>query len=93
MVAFLRRARDLEQFVVCVCNFTPLPRLGYRIGVPRGGFYRELLNTDAEAYGGTNAANAGGVLAEAVPCHGHAHSLRLTVPPLAALVLRPEGQG
>jgi 1,4-alpha-glucan branching enzyme len=66
-------------------------RRGYRVGVPRGGWYRERLNTDAELYGGTNVGNAGGVMAEAVPHHGHAHSLCLTLPPLAALVLRPEG--
>ena len=92
LISFVRRARDAEDFVVVVCNFTPVIRAGYRIGVPRGGWYRELLNTDAEVYGGTNVGNAGGVPAEAIPQHGHAHSLRLTLPPLAALVLKPEGR-
>ncbi len=90
-VAFLRRARDPEDFLLLVCNFTPVVRSGYRIGVPRGGFYRELLNTDAEIYGGSNVGNGGGVMADAIPYHGHPYSLQVTVPPLAALVLRPEG--
>jgi 1,4-alpha-glucan branching enzyme len=92
IVSFVRRARDPGDFLVFVCSFTPVIRAGYRIGVPGGGWYRELLNTDAEAYGGTNVGNAGGALAEAIPQHGHAHSLRLTLPPLAALVLKPEGR-
>jgi 1,4-alpha-glucan branching enzyme len=66
-------------------------RSGYRIGVPRGGFYRELLNTDAEVYGGSNVGNGGGVMADAIPYHGHPYSLHVTAPPLAALILRPEG--
>jgi 1,4-alpha-glucan branching enzyme len=91
VVAFLRRARDPEDFLVLACNFTPVVRHGYRIGVPRGGFYRELLNTDSEIYGGTNVGNAGGVTAEAIPYHGQPYSVQVTAPPLAALVLRPEG--
>jgi 1,4-alpha-glucan branching enzyme len=90
IVAFLRRAQDSEDFLVFVCNFTPIVRYGYRIGVPRGGFYRERLNTDSEIYGGSNVGNAGGIMPEAIPHHGHRHSLLLTVPPLAALVLQPE---
>ena len=66
---------------------------GYRVGVPRGGFYRERINTDAAIYGGSNVGNAGNVVAEAIPAHGHAHSLSLTLPPLATLVLRPNGSG
>jgi 1,4-alpha-glucan branching enzyme len=91
IVSFLRRARDPEDFLVVVSNFTPVVRQGYRIGVPRGGFYRELLNTDSEIYGGTNVGNAGGVMAEAIPHHGQPYSVQVTAPPLAALVLRPEG--
>ncbi len=90
-VSFLRRARDPENFLVFVCNFTPVVRSGYRIGVPRGGFYRERLNTDAALYGGSNVGNAGGVMAEAIPQHGHPCSVLLTIPPLATLVLQPEG--
>jgi 1,4-alpha-glucan branching enzyme len=92
-IAFLRRARDPEDFLVFVCNFTPVTRHGYRIGVPRGGMYRELLNTDAEIYGGSNAGNAGRVLAQPAPHHGQPHSLSLILPPLAVLVLQPESHG
>ncbi len=93
IVVFLRRARDPGNFLVFVCNFAPVVRKGYRVGVPRGGYYRELLNTDSEIFGGSNVGNAGGVLTEAVPQHGHPWSLALTLPPLAALILQPEGQG
>ncbi len=88
-VAFLRRARNPEDFVVVVSNFTPVARHAYRVGVPRGGFYRELLNTDAALYGGSNIGNAGGVQAEEQPAHGHPFSLSLTLPPLATVVLKP----
>ena len=92
VVAFLRRARDPEKFLVFVCNFTPLVRHGYRIGVPRDGFYRERLNSDAAIYGGSNVGNAGGVWAAPLPEHGFPFSFTLTLPPLAALVLQPEDQ-
>jgi 1,4-alpha-glucan branching enzyme len=91
VISFVRRALDPQDFVVFVSNFTPVIRRGYRVGVPRGGFYREQINTDAAAYGGGNVGNAGNVLAEAIPAHGHAQSLVLTLPPLATLVLRPDG--
>ncbi len=89
-IAFLRRARDPEDYVVVVANFTPVIRRAYRIGVPRGGFYRELLNTDAGIYGGGGVGNAGGVSAQAWALHGQPFSLLLTLPPLAVLVLKPE---
>jgi 1,4-alpha-glucan branching enzyme len=89
VVAFVRRARDPSDFVLVACNFTPIPRRGYRIGVPAGGFYRELLNTDAEAYGGTNVGNAGGVVAERRPWGGQPWSVALTLPPLGVLMLKP----
>ena len=91
VISFFRRARDPQDFVVFVSNFTPVVRSGYRVGVPRGGFYCERINTDAAIYGGGNVGNAGNVLAETIPAHGHAHSLSLTLPPLATLVLRPNG--
>jgi 1,4-alpha-glucan branching enzyme len=91
VVSFLRRARDPEDFLVFVCNFTPVVREGYRIGVPRGGFYHERINTDGAIYGGSNVGNAGNVLAEPVPTHGQPQSLLLTLPPLATLVFRPDG--
>jgi 1,4-alpha-glucan branching enzyme len=88
VISLLRRARDSRDFVVVVLNFTPVVRGEYRVGVPEPGFYRELLNSDAELYGGSNVGNAGGVLSEPIASHGHAQSLRLTLPPLAGLVFK-----
>ncbi len=90
VVAFIRRARHEEDFVVCACNFTPVPRHGYRIGVPAPGRYRELLNSDAGIYGGSNVGNLGGVEAELVPWHGCSYSVSLTLPPLAVVFLKPD---
>ncbi len=91
-VAFLRRARDPEDVIVFACNFTPVVRQGYRIGVPRGGWYREALNTDAACYSGSNVGNGGGAMAEAVPVHGQPYSLSVTLPPLATVIFQPEGR-
>jgi 1,4-alpha-glucan branching enzyme len=85
---WLRFAADPDDFVVVVLNGTPVTRSGYRVGVPCEGFYREILNTDAALYGGSNAGNAGGMYAEPVAAHGQPASLLLTVPPLATLVLK-----
>lgn len=79
-----------EDFVLVVLNFTPVERLDYRIGVPRDGAYRELLNTDSAYYGGGDRGNAGHASAEAVPAGEHRYSLRLRLPPLSALVLKPQ---
>ena len=89
VVSLIRRARDRQDFVIAVLNFTPVPRDGYRIGVPRAGAYIELLNSDAEAYGGGNLGNGGTVFTEPIPAHGHSDSLRLTLPPLGFLLLKP----
>ena len=89
VVAFARFARDRERVTLCVCNFTPVPRHGYRVGVPRPGFYREALNSDSAFYGGSNAGNDGGVRAAPIPWHGQPHSVLLTLPPLAAVWLTP----
>jgi len=88
--SWLRRDRN-GKFVVCVANFTPVIRYDYRIGVPHGGEYRELLNTDAAIYGGSNAGNGGAVRAEDFETHGQPHSLGLTLPPLATLIIAPAG--
>jgi 1,4-alpha-glucan branching enzyme len=89
IVAFARFGRAPGDLTVCVCNFTPVPRHGYRVGVPRGGFYREILNTDSAYYGGSDMGNSGGVVGEPVPWHGQSHSVLLTLPPLAAVWLAP----
>jgi len=84
VISFLRRGAEGEVMLV-VCNFTPVPRLHYRVGVPHAGFWGEILNSDALDYGGSGHGNLGGVEAAAIPCHGRPFSLDLTVPPLGAL--------
>ena len=86
--SLIRRARDPRDFTVVVLNFTPVVRQGYRLGVPEAGFYRELLNTDADAYWGSNVGNGGGAMTEDVGAHGHPHSLNLVLPPLGTLILK-----
>jgi 1,4-alpha-glucan branching enzyme len=89
VIAFLRRARDPGDYVVAVLNWTPVVREHYRVGVPDPGVYREVLNSDAELYGGGNVGNGGGVTTEPIAAHGHAQSLSLKLPPLAALIFTP----
>jgi 1,4-alpha-glucan branching enzyme len=88
VVSFLRKGRDPREFVVALLNFTPVPREGYRIGVPEPGFYRELLNSDSAYFGGGDVGNGGGVQTEPVPSHGWEQSLSLTLPPLGCLYLK-----
>jgi 1,4-alpha-glucan branching enzyme len=87
-ISLLRKSESAKDTVLVVCNFTPIPRIGYRIGVPEGGYWRELLNSDAGEYGGTGVGNLGGVHAEGEPAHGRPYSLKLTLPPLGALFLK-----
>ena len=88
VLSFVRRGRR-EDVVLVVCNFTPLPRENYLVGVPYGGFWRERLNSDAQVYGGSGRGNLGGVESSPLPAHGRFHSLRLHLPPLAVLFLEP----
>jgi 1,4-alpha-glucan branching enzyme len=74
-----------------VVNMTPVVRTGYRIGVPRGGLWREVLNSDAASYNGTNVGNYGGAFAQPIGTHGLDHSIDITLPPLATLFFRHEG--
>jgi 1,4-alpha-glucan branching enzyme len=90
VLAFLRHGRPTDPPVLVVCNFTPQPRTGYRIGVPTTGLWKEILNTDSQLYGGSNIGNRGGVLAERLAWHGKPYSLDLTLPPLGTLMLTPE---
>jgi len=92
VISLIRRGRAATDWVVGVLNWTPMVRRDYRIGVPEPGFYRELLNSDAEPYGGSNVGNEGGVPSEEIAAHGHPHSITLTLPPLGALILRCEGR-
>jgi 1,4-alpha-glucan branching enzyme len=89
VLSFLRKGPGGAP-VLFVANFTPVPRHRYRVGVPAAGRWRELLNTDAEIYGGSGQGNYGGVEAEPVAMHGRQHSLALVLPPLAAVFLTPE---
>ena len=88
VISFLRRAVSPNDELVVVCNFTPVPREGYRIGVPHEGCWQELLNSDAALYGGSGVGNLGGLKAETEPTHGRSHSLNLTVPPLGCLIVK-----
>ncbi|HEY8485006.1 MAG TPA: 1,4-alpha-glucan branching protein GlgB [Longimicrobiales bacterium] len=90
VLSFLRQAPSAPNPFLIVCNFTPVPRFDYRVGAPRGGVWREVLNSDAREYGGSGLGNLGRVVAEPVPWHGRPYSLRLCLPPLAALFLKPE---
>jgi 1,4-alpha-glucan branching enzyme len=89
-LAFVRRGGDPEQVVLVVCNFTPLPRARFRVGVPADGWWREILNGDATLYGGSGVGNLGGVRAEPIPHHGQSHSIQITLPPLALVVFKLE---
>ena len=89
-VSFVRRAQHAGDLAVVVVNFTPVPRHGYRLGVPRGGAYREVMNSDSSIYGGSNVGNGGRLDAGDEPSHGFEHSLTLTLPPLGFLLLKSE---
>jgi 1,4-alpha-glucan branching enzyme len=95
VVCFLRKGREKgiphADITLFVCNFTPVPRPNYRVGVPFGASWREVLNSDAPLYGGSGQGNAGCVDAAPLPIHGRPYSLNLTLPPLGIVVFRPEG--
>ena len=84
IVSFVRRAKNPDDFLVFVFNFTPVPRYNYRVGVPKWGFYREILNSDSALYWGSNMGNQGGRHTDPVPWHGRPCSLSLDLPPLGA---------
>lgn len=87
VLAFLRQDRERNNIIIVICNFTPIPRYDYRIGAPRAGFWREIINSDFEQYGGSNAGNAAGVEAENSESHGFEFSLCVTCPPLSTIML------
>ena len=86
VIVFLRRPQSGNPPLLFCCNFTPVPRTGYRVGVPDAGLWREILNSDSAAYGGSNMGNGGFVLSEPVQHQGHGQSLVVTLPPLAVVV-------
>ena len=86
--SYIRFADDQNNFLVIVANFTPVPRKGYRVGVPEAGYYAERLNSDSDHYGGGNVGNNGGLQAEHIKQHGFDYSLNLTVPPFGIVILK-----
>ncbi|HEY6261663.1 MAG TPA: 1,4-alpha-glucan branching protein GlgB [Nitrospiraceae bacterium] len=93
VVSLLRKGTSTDNVFLVSCNFTPVPRPNYRIGAPCGGFWKEVLNSDATYYGGSGWGNMGGVEAVPIPLHGRSHSLTITLPPLATLFLKCERYG
>ena len=89
VLTFVRRAKNLDDIIVVVCNFTPVVREDYRVGVPRPGYYREILNTDSRFYEGTDLGNSGGVQAEPIPWNDRPYSIKLKLPPLSVMYFKP----
>jgi len=90
VLAFMRIGTDPGKPLVCVCNLSPVPRYGFRVGLPRRGHWQEVLNTDAGYYGGSDVGNLGSVRAEATPWHEQPFSAEVTLPPLGVVWLVPE---
>jgi 1,4-alpha-glucan branching enzyme len=90
VLSFVRQNNDRTSRVLVVLNLTPIPRHHYRIGVPEGGFWREVLNSDADVYGGSNLGNLGGVTAESYQVHNQPFSAQFTLPPLSVIAFQPE---
>ena len=88
MLSFMRKSGGASEIVLVVFNFTPVPRHNYRVGVPRGGYWTEILNSDSKEYGGAGFGNLGGAEAHEFACHGRPYSLNLTVPPMGAVFLK-----
>jgi 1,4-alpha-glucan branching enzyme len=88
VVSYFRKGKDLKEVLLVVINFTPVPRHHYLVGVTSGGYWREVLNSDAHEYGGSGQGNFGGVDSLPVPMHGKKHSLSITVPPLGMVIFK-----
>jgi 1,4-alpha-glucan branching enzyme len=91
VVSFIRKARSTEEIILVLCNFTPLPRPNYLVGVPRGGLWSEALNSDATLYGGSGWGNLGGLEALPISMHGRPRALNLTLPPLSCVFFKSDG--
>jgi 1,4-alpha-glucan branching enzyme len=89
IISFVRRAKRRDDYLVFVCNFTPQPHAAYRIGFPEAGWHREVFNSDAEMFGGSNMGNGGGIEAQPTSSHGQPASAELIIPPLGVLVFKP----
>jgi 1,4-alpha-glucan branching enzyme len=90
VISFLRKGKKTGDIILVAANFTPVPRIGYRLGVPRGGFWSEILNSDAKLCGGSGHGNFGGMEADAIRSHGRPYSLPLVLPPLGVVFLKSE---
>jgi 1,4-alpha-glucan branching enzyme len=88
IISFIRKGKETDSIILVACNFTPVPRYKYRIGVPCSGFWKEVLNSDSELYGGSGHGNLGGVEATPVSVHGRDYSISITLPPLGILFFR-----
>ncbi|MDY6863968.1 MAG: 1,4-alpha-glucan branching protein GlgB [Thermodesulfobacteriota bacterium] len=88
VIGFIRRGKSTKDIILVICNFTPVPQNDYRVGVPAGGFWKEILNSDAKEYGGSGYGNSGGIEATTIPSHGRYDSLSLVLPPLGIIILK-----
>ena len=91
-LSLIRKSRSTGEIILTVLNFTPTPRYNYQVGVPREGLWQEILNSDAEEYGGSGHGNFGGIEAVPIEIHGRPYSLKLTLPPLGAVFFKSEGE-
>ena len=89
-MSFLRQTNDGKNHTVVILNLTPVPRANYRIGLPVGGKWSEVLNSDANIYAGSNQGNYGGVTAQDIPVHNQRHSAEFNLPPLSVTVFQAE---
>jgi len=92
VISFIRKGKSTDDILVVVCNFTPMTHFQYRVGVPRGGFWREILNGDAAEFGGSGQGNLGGTRAHKIPWHGRPYSIEITLPPLTVVCFKGEGR-
>jgi len=92
VLSMIRKGPSKGDLVAVACNFSPVPRPAYRIGVPQPGFWREILNSDSETYGGSGQGNLGGVPSESLPSHGYPFSLQVVLPPLSAVYFKRESR-
>jgi 1,4-alpha-glucan branching enzyme len=93
VVSYFRKGKSPDDTLLMACNFTPVPRHNYRVGVPTSGRWREVLNSDAREYGGSGLGNFGGVESTPAPMHGKDHSLSMTLPPLGVVIFKKDGEG
>jgi 1,4-alpha-glucan branching enzyme len=89
VLVFIRKAKDPQDYVICACNFTPVPRIGYKIGVPEACWFEEISNSDSTFYGGSDLGNGGGLQGLPIECHGRPCSIEVTLPPLAMVMFKP----